>query len=61
GPEALENYPPLRAVERLKRQFQRLQSVDTSVASAQALAQGLTGPAVGLHIRRVQEEALSGT
>ncbi len=61
GPQALENYPALRAVERLKRQFQRLQSVDTSSASAQALAQGLTGPAVGEHIRRVQEAALSGT
>ena len=56
-----EPFAPLAAVERLKRQMQRLQSVDTSAASAQALAQGLRGPAIGEHIRQVQEEALKGT
>jgi hypothetical protein len=56
-----ENFPALRAVERLERQLQRLQTVDTSAASAQALSQGLRGPAIGEHIRRVQEEALDGT
>jgi spore germination cell wall hydrolase CwlJ-like protein len=56
-----EPFAPLAAVERLKRQLQRLQSVDTSAASAQALAQGLRGPAIGEHIRRAQEEALEGT
>jgi tRNA nucleotidyltransferase (CCA-adding enzyme) len=56
-----ENFPPLRAVERLTRQLQRLQTVDTAAASAQALSQGLRGPAIGEHIRRVQEEALAGT
>jgi spore germination cell wall hydrolase CwlJ-like protein len=60
-PEVLASFAPLRAVERLKRQHARLQSVDMSAASAQALAQGLQGPAVGEHIRRVQEAALSGT
>ena len=60
-PEVLASFAPLRAVERLKRQHARLQSVDMSAASAQALAQGLHGPAVGEHIRRVQEAALSGT
>ncbi len=61
SPQSLEWSVPLRAVERLKRQMERLQSVDTSAASAQALAHGLRGPAIGEHIRRVQEEALSGT
>ena len=61
SPASLASFPPLRAVERLKRQHARLQSVDMSAASAQALAQGLQGPAVGEHIRRVQEAALSGT
>ena len=61
SPHSLEAVEPLRAVERLKLQLERLQSVDTSAASAQALAQGLKGPAVGEHIRRVQEAALAGT
>jgi tRNA nucleotidyltransferase (CCA-adding enzyme) len=56
-----EKLLPLSAVERLQHQFQRLQSVDTSAASAQALSLGLRGPAIGEHIRRVQEEALAGT
>ena len=56
-----EKFLPLSAVERLQHQFQRLQSVDTSAASAQALSLGLRGPAIGEHIRRVQEEALAGT
>lgn len=56
-----EKLLPLSAVERLQQQFQRLQSVDTSAASAQALSLGLRGPAIGEHIRRVQEEALAGT
>jgi len=56
-----EKLLPLSAVERLQHQFHRLQSVDTSAASAQALSLGLRGPAIGEHIRRVQEEALAGT
>jgi tRNA nucleotidyltransferase (CCA-adding enzyme) len=51
----------LRAVERLRHQWLRLQSVDMAAASAQALAQGLQGPAVGHFIRQVQEQALAGT
>ena len=53
--------PWLRPVNRLSRQLQRLQTVDTSVASSQALTQGLRGPAVGEFIRRVQEDVLAGT
>jgi tRNA nucleotidyltransferase (CCA-adding enzyme) len=59
--DANDPSPWLRPVKRLSRQLQQLQSVDTSAASSQALAQGLRGPAVGEFIRRVQEEALSGT
>jgi tRNA nucleotidyltransferase (CCA-adding enzyme) len=58
---AAEHLSPRLAVQRLQRQLERLQSVDTSAASAQALALGLRGPAIGEHIRRVQEEALAGT
>ena len=58
---ARSTHAPLRGVERLQRQLLRLQAVDTSAASAQALSLGLSGPAVGEHIRRVQEEALTGT
>jgi tRNA nucleotidyltransferase (CCA-adding enzyme) len=53
--------PWLQGVNRLRQQLQRLLLVDTSAASAQALAQGLRGPAIGEFIRRVQAEALSGT
>lgn len=51
----------LAAVSRLQHQLQRLLAVDTSAASAQALAQGLRGPSVGEFIRRAQEDALTGT
>ena len=60
-PVANESGSPLLAVERLQRQLQRLQAVDLSAASAQALALGLRGPAIGEHIRRVQTAALAGT
>lgn len=53
--------PWLAGVHRLQQQLQQLLSVDTTTASAQALAEGLRGPAVGEFIRRVQEEALAGT
>lgn len=49
------------ALERLRQQWLRLQSVDMAAASAQALAQGMKGPAVGDFIRQVQERALAGT
>jgi tRNA nucleotidyltransferase (CCA-adding enzyme) len=51
----------LKGVQRLHQQLERLLTVDTSSASAQALAQGLRGPAVGQFIRQVQEAALTGT
>jgi hypothetical protein len=48
-----------KGVQRLRHQLERLLTVDTSAASAQALAQGLRGPAVGQFIRQVQEDALT--
>jgi tRNA nucleotidyltransferase (CCA-adding enzyme) len=57
----IQSSSALAAVDRLRQQLQQLLTVDTSTASAQALAQGLRGPAVGEFIRRVQEAALAGT
>ncbi len=47
------------AVQRLRQMHDTLLAMDTSTLSAQALSQGLKGPAIGHFIRQAQEQALA--
>lgn len=51
---------PYPQAERLQGALQRALSVDTAAVSAEALARGMKGPAIGQAIARAREAALDG-